>query len=59
MLKEENIPYGRFRTPMAIILAPTRELANQTVKVLESIAPDNMNVVAIYGGVAYEEQSIF
>ncbi|KAM7542748.1 hypothetical protein Aperf_G00000003250 [Anoplocephala perfoliata] len=56
LLKKENIPYGRFRTPMAIILAPTRELVSQTAKVLISIAPENMAVAAIYGGVAYDQQ---
>ncbi|KAM3186157.1 hypothetical protein ACTXT7_004893 [Hymenolepis weldensis] len=56
LMKEECISYGRYRTPMAIILAPTRELVVQTTKVLESIAPDRMTVIAVYGGVAYDQQ---
>lgn len=58
LMKEECISYGRYRTPMAIILAPTRELVVQTTKVLESIAPDRMTVIAVYGGVAYDQQGV-
>ncbi|VDN97212.1 unnamed protein product [Rodentolepis nana] len=56
LMKAESIRFDRFRTPMAIILAPTRELVVQTTKVLQSIAPDGMSVIALYGGVAYDQQ---
>lgn len=58
LMKDESINYHRYRTPMAIILAPTRELVTQTAKVLESIAPDGMKVIAVYGGVGYDQQGM-
>ena len=47
--------HERGRSPRAIILAPTRELARQSASVLEWSAP-NLSVLAVYGGAAYSPQ---
>lgn len=58
-IKENGIQYKHGRHPVAIILAPTRELVVQTASVLSSIVPEKMNVLSVYGGVPYQPQSTF
>lgn len=45
----------RGRYPRALILAPTRELASQICRDIESIA-STISACAVYGGVPYEKQ---
>jgi ATP-dependent RNA helicase DDX21 len=45
----------RGRKPHVLVMAPTRELANQVCKEFESIAPQ-YHCLCIYGGVPYESQ---
>lgn len=45
----------RGRYPRALILAPTRELASQICRDVESIAT-GLSACAVYGGVSYEKQ---
>jgi ATP-dependent RNA helicase DDX21 len=50
---------GKQRVLRAIILAPTRELALQTARVLETIkhTHDEYKVITVYGGVPIENQA--
>ena len=53
----EKVGDARPRAPRALILAPTRELAEQICGDLEPLAKSmDRAVTAIYGGVAYEPQ---
>ncbi len=52
-----RIESGRPRRPRALVLAPTRELADQIVQELAPLGKTvNRQVVAVYGGVAYGHQ---
>ena len=45
------------RTPRALILAPTRELARQVSKALQDFAAGlSVTVLTVYGGVGYQQQ---
>ena len=57
LINEKGIQYKHGRHPIGIILAPTRELVMQTATVLSSIAPENMSILSVYGGVPYQAQS--
>jgi ATP-dependent RNA helicase DDX21 len=46
----------RGRAPRVLVMCPTRELARQVATELESIVPDNLKVLCVYGGVPYYEQ---
>ncbi len=55
-LHESNKPRDRFR-PRAVILVPTRELANQVREVLVPLADAlGMRTATVYGGVSYTGQ---
>ena len=43
------------RPPRAIVLAPTRELANQVAREFESAA-SSLKVISVYGGVSIGKQ---
>ena len=45
----------RGRPPQALVMAPTRELANQVAEVFNALA-QGLSVYCIYGGVSYEPQ---
>jgi len=45
----------RGRQPRAIVMAPTRELANQTAKEFMTVCP-GLSVVSVYGGVSISMQ---
>ncbi|KAJ3017485.1 UNVERIFIED_CONTAM: hypothetical protein HDU68_011671 [Siphonaria sp. JEL0065] len=47
----------RGRAPFALIMAPTRELANQVFREFETIAAGEMELVVVYGGSPYEVQN--
>ena len=51
---EENASKGR--SPRALVVTPTRELALQVAKELEWLAP-HLRVVAVYGGTGYGKQA--
>jgi ATP-dependent RNA helicase DDX3X len=54
--KNENISYGQ-SAPIVLILVPTRELAEQIYKEARKLVhKTHMEVIKIYGGVAYEGQ---
>merc|ERR1711868_253339 len=53
LMEEKNTKRGRY--PRALILAPTRELASQICRDVESIST-GLTAVAVYGGVPYERQ---
>ncbi|KAH9281186.1 Nucleolar RNA helicase 2 [Echinococcus granulosus] len=55
-IKENGQQFTHGRHPVAIVLAPTRELVVQTASVLSSIAPEKLVVLSVYGGVAYQPQ---
>ncbi|KAJ3351615.1 Nucleolar RNA helicase 2 [Entophlyctis luteolus] len=46
----------RGRAPLALVMAPTRELANQVHKEFETVAAGDLRSVVVYGGAAYENQ---
>lgn len=48
----------RGRAPTAIILSPTRELAKQISKVVESLCDKNFSCLCVYGGTPYAEQEM-
>ncbi|KAJ3282070.1 hypothetical protein HDU76_008785, partial [Blyttiomyces sp. JEL0837] len=47
----------RGRAPFALIMAPTRELANQVFKEFECIGAKELQMVCVYGGAPYEVQN--
>ena len=48
---------GNSKTPKALILTPTRELASQVSKEIESLQPKNkLKILAVYGGASINEQ---
>ncbi|KAJ3285049.1 Nucleolar RNA helicase 2 [Rhizoclosmatium sp. JEL0117] len=47
----------RGRPPFALIMAPTRELANQVFREFETIAAGELQMVCVYGGSPYEVQN--
>jgi ATP-dependent RNA helicase DDX21 len=49
--------FKRGRAPSALIMAPTRELANQVFKEFETVANGELQLVCVYGGSPYETQS--
>jgi len=52
-----NVDGARPRRPRGLVLAPTRELADQIKRELEPIArAGGRSVIAVYGGVGYEPQ---
>ncbi|KAJ3417048.1 hypothetical protein HDV05_007530 [Chytridiales sp. JEL 0842] len=59
--KEKGKSPGEFmkrgRAPSALIMAPTRELANQVYKEFETIAAGELQLVCVYGGSPYETQN--
>ena len=44
------------RRPAALVLVPTRELAAQVTEELERIAPEDIQVASVYGGVPFPAQ---
>ena len=53
----ERVGKARPKHPKALILLPTRELANQVTSVLEPLAKvRDRSVVAVYGGVSMDRQ---
>ncbi|KAI8853291.1 P-loop containing nucleoside triphosphate hydrolase protein [Chytridium lagenaria] len=55
--KSPSTFFKRGRGPMALIMAPTRELANQVFKEFETCASKELASVVIYGGTPYEIQN--
>lgn len=52
-----TVARGKPGRPRALVLAPTRELAEQIRTELNTIAPSRgVSTLAVYGGVGYEEQ---
>ncbi len=52
-----NVEGARPRRPRGLVLAPTRELADQIKRELEPIArAGGRSIIAVYGGVGYEPQ---
>jgi superfamily II DNA/RNA helicase len=52
-----TVERGRPGRPRALVLAPTRELADQIRSEIEAIAaPRRLHTLAVYGGVGYEAQ---
>ncbi|XP_008776036.2 DEAD-box ATP-dependent RNA helicase 9-like isoform X2 [Phoenix dactylifera] len=49
-----NAKHGRGRNPLAIVLAPTRELARQVEKEFRESAP--LDTLCVYGGVSIQQQ---
>ncbi|KAI8610519.1 P-loop containing nucleoside triphosphate hydrolase protein [Chytriomyces sp. MP71] len=47
----------RGRTPFALVMAPTRELANQVFKEFETVSAGELQVACVYGGAPYEVQN--
>ncbi|KAK4776321.1 hypothetical protein SAY86_005009 [Trapa natans] len=50
-----NLKHGRGRNPLAIVLAPTRELARQVEKEFYESAP-NLDTICVYGGTPISRQ---
>ncbi|KAK7386994.1 hypothetical protein VNO78_27425 [Psophocarpus tetragonolobus] len=50
-----NAKNGRGRDPMALVLAPTRELARQVEKEFNEAAP-NLDTICLYGGMPIQQQ---
>ncbi|XP_042483521.1 DEAD-box ATP-dependent RNA helicase 53, mitochondrial-like isoform X2 [Macadamia integrifolia] len=50
-----NAKHGRGRNPLALVLAPTRELARQVEKEFHESAP-NLDTLCVYGGVPISRQ---
>ncbi|KAI8836037.1 P-loop containing nucleoside triphosphate hydrolase protein [Chytriomyces cf. hyalinus JEL632] len=47
----------RGRPPFALVMAPTRELANQVFREFETLAAGELQLVCVYGGAPYEVQN--
>ncbi|XP_004491264.1 DEAD-box ATP-dependent RNA helicase 53, mitochondrial-like [Cicer arietinum] len=50
-----NAKHGRGRDPLALVLAPTRELAKQVEKEFYEAAP-NLDTICVYGGTPISQQ---
>ncbi|KAK4800027.1 hypothetical protein SAY86_025392 [Trapa natans] len=50
-----NLKHGRGRNPLALVLAPTRELARQVEKEFYESAP-NLDTICVYGGTPITRQ---
>ncbi|XP_027344709.1 DEAD-box ATP-dependent RNA helicase 53, mitochondrial-like [Abrus precatorius] len=50
-----NAKQGRGRNPLALVLAPTRELARQVEKEFNEAAP-NLDTICLYGGMPIHQQ---
>ncbi|KAF8413466.1 hypothetical protein HHK36_001453 [Tetracentron sinense] len=50
-----NAKHGRGRNPLALVLAPTRELARQVEKEFHETGP-NLDTICVYGGVPISRQ---
>ncbi|CAL0307456.1 unnamed protein product [Lupinus luteus] len=50
-----NAEHGRGRNPLALVLAPTRELARQVEKEFTDAAP-NLETICVYGGTPISQQ---
>ncbi|CAL5201965.1 unnamed protein product [Lathyrus oleraceus] len=50
-----NAKHGKRRDPLALVLAPTRELARQVEKEFNEAAP-NLETVCLYGGMPIQQQ---
>ncbi|KAK7276704.1 hypothetical protein RIF29_17849 [Crotalaria pallida] len=50
-----NAKHGRGRYPLALVLAPTRELARQVEKEFSDAAP-NLDTICVYGGTPISQQ---
>ncbi|KAG7037512.1 DEAD-box ATP-dependent RNA helicase 53 [Cucurbita argyrosperma subsp. argyrosperma] len=50
-----NAKHGRGRYPLALVLAPTRELARQVEKEFQEAAP-NLDTICVYGGAPISRQ---
>ncbi|KAL1307689.1 hypothetical protein HN51_049583 [Arachis hypogaea] len=50
-----NAKHGRGRNPLALVLAPTRELARQVEKEFQEAAP-NLDTICVYGGTPISRQ---
>ncbi|XP_068654597.1 DEAD-box ATP-dependent RNA helicase 53, mitochondrial-like [Aristolochia californica] len=50
-----NAKHGRGRNPLALVLAPTRELARQVEKEFKESAP-SLDTLCVYGGVSINQQ---
>ncbi|KAK7300219.1 hypothetical protein RJT34_11059 [Clitoria ternatea] len=50
-----NAKHGRGRDPLALVLAPTRELAKQVEKEFSEAAP-NLDTICVYGGTPISQQ---
>ncbi|KAL2322423.1 hypothetical protein Fmac_026802 [Flemingia macrophylla] len=50
-----NAKHGRGRDPLALVLAPTRELARQVEKEFIETAP-NLDTICLYGGTPIQQQ---
>ncbi|CAL0315856.1 unnamed protein product [Lupinus luteus] len=50
-----NATHGRGRAPLALVLAPTRELARQVEKEFSDAAP-NLDTICVYGGTPISQQ---
>ncbi|KAJ3218754.1 hypothetical protein HDU67_004274 [Dinochytrium kinnereticum] len=55
--KNASAFFRRGRAPSALIMAPTRELANQVFKEFETCAANELASVVIYGGSPYDQQN--
>ena len=53
---EEGLRKLKGRPPVILVMAPTRELANQVYGELKALSGDDISSVCIYGGSAYEPQ---
>ena len=54
--EEDSLSKSHGRVPAVLVMAPTRELANQVHVEVRALAPDEMTSHCIYGGAAYEPQ---
>ncbi|KAL5077732.1 hypothetical protein RYX36_016716 [Vicia faba] len=50
-----NAKHGKRRDPLALVLAPTRELARQVEKEFNEAAP-NLETICLYGGMPIQQQ---
>ncbi|KEH33610.1 putative RNA helicase [Medicago truncatula] len=50
-----NAKNGKRRDPLALVLAPTRELARQVEKEFKDAAP-NLEIISLYGGMPIQQQ---